>query len=82
MCTGTAVAHFLNCFLGACPNPSAGVTEAPARAPRSRRRAKKTHHASPASPPPSPDWQNLTPKALFAQIKQELKVCGLSFLIL
>lgn len=75
MCTGAAVAHFLNCFLGACPSPAVGAPEAPARAPRSRgRRSKKAHHASPASPPPSPDWQNLTPKSLFAQIKQELKV--------
>ncbi|CAH2096174.1 unnamed protein product [Euphydryas editha] len=78
MCTGAAVAHFLNCFLGACPSPAPGAPEAPGKAPaRPRgRRAKKTHHASPAapaSPPPSPDWQNLTPKALFAQIKQELK---------
>nr|XP_026499618.1 clustered mitochondria protein homolog [Vanessa tameamea] len=75
MCTGAAVAHFLNCFLGACQNPAASVAEAPAKAgPRSRgRRAKKTHHTSPSSPPPSPDWQNITPKALFAQIKQELK---------
>ncbi|XP_045772726.1 clustered mitochondria protein homolog [Maniola jurtina] len=74
MCTSAAVSHFLNCFLGACPTPVASAAEAPARAPRARgRRAKKTHHAAPASPPPSPDWQNLTPRTLFAQIKQELK---------
>ncbi|XP_045448281.1 clustered mitochondria protein homolog [Melitaea cinxia] len=74
MCTGAAAAHFLNCLLGASAAPAPGGAEAPGRAPpRSRRRARRAHHAAPASPPPAPDWQNLTPRALFAQIKHELK---------
>ncbi|XP_038210075.1 clustered mitochondria protein homolog, partial [Zerene cesonia] len=77
MCTGAAVSHFLNCLLGACGSPVAPAGEAPAAARSTRprgRRARRARHASPPSPAsPSPDWQNLTPKALFAQIKQELK---------
>ncbi|OWR43803.1 putative eukaryotic translation initiation factor 3 subunit [Danaus plexippus plexippus] len=71
MCTSAAVAHFLNCLLGACPNPVASMCEAPAKVTRSRGRRSKKNHTS--SPPPTPDWQNLTPRTLFTQIKQELK---------
>ncbi|CAH0585711.1 unnamed protein product [Chrysodeixis includens] len=83
MCIGAAVAHFLSCLIGACPNPAAGVTEGPGSVRGARgagpprggrgRRARRLAHSTPAPPSPHPDWQNLTPKALFTQIKQELK---------
>ncbi|KAJ2949005.1 hypothetical protein O0L34_g5945 [Tuta absoluta] len=80
MCIGAAVAHFLNCLLGACPTPSISASEAPAvaRAGKgSRGRRTRRHNASaPAPAPPTPahpDWHNLTPKALFSQIRHELK---------
>ncbi|XP_049873829.1 clustered mitochondria protein homolog [Pectinophora gossypiella] len=75
MCVGSAVAHFLNCLVGACaaPTPGAGAAGAApgagraARPPRGRRAR--------ARPPPAaaPDWHNLTPKTLFSQIRHELK---------
>lgn len=77
MCIGTAVAHFLNCLLGACPTPGISPAEGVAggrgagRGGRGRRSRKHAHSQPAASP--LPDWQNLTPKSLFAQIKQELK---------
>lgn len=88
MCIGAAVAHFLSCLIGACPNPAAGVSEGPGSVRGARgagpprggrgRRARRLAHSTPAPPSPHPDWQNLTPKALFSQIKQELKVSFIS----
>ncbi|XP_035440055.2 clustered mitochondria protein homolog isoform X1 [Spodoptera frugiperda] len=76
MCIGAAVAHFLNCLLGACGSPALSAAEGPGaarptRGPRGRRARRHAHAAPP--PDPHPDWQNLTPKSLFSQIKQELK---------
>lgn len=77
MCIGAAVAHFLNCVLGACASPALSTPEGPgagrgsARGGRGRRARRHAHNTAPASP--HPDWQNLTPRSLFAQIKQELK---------
>ncbi|XP_053609016.1 clustered mitochondria protein homolog isoform X2 [Plodia interpunctella] len=73
MCTGSAVAHFLNCLVGSCAALSASAGDAPvsrARSTRSRR-ARRQHHAAP--PPPAADWQHLTQRSLFSQIRQELK---------
>ncbi|CAK1580275.1 unnamed protein product [Parnassius mnemosyne] len=77
MCTGAAAAHFLSCLLGACAAPAAAAAECPARAARPRHRRHR-RHARAASPAPAPaaaaaDWHHLTPKALFTQIKHELK---------
>ncbi|XP_060803381.1 clustered mitochondria protein homolog [Amyelois transitella] len=74
MCTGAAVAHFLNCLLGACASIQPGAGEAPvcARSGRGARSRRARRHHQPAPPPPS-DWQNLTHKSLFSQIRQELK---------
>ncbi|XP_063536428.1 clustered mitochondria protein homolog isoform X1 [Cydia strobilella] len=71
MCIGSGVAHFLNCLLGLCaaPGVSGAATLAPARGRGGR--GRRTRRPAPAGP--LPEWQNLTPKALFAQIKQELK---------
>ncbi|XP_028163527.1 clustered mitochondria protein homolog isoform X1 [Ostrinia furnacalis] len=75
MCIGGAVAHFLNCLLGACPSPGVSAGEAPAagRGARGGRGRRTRRHHPPPQPPPNTDWQNLTPKALFSQIKAELK---------
>ncbi|XP_068633000.1 clustered mitochondria protein homolog isoform X2 [Battus philenor] len=77
MCTGAAAAHFLSCLLGACAAPTAAAPECPAPArsrPRGRRARRHPRPASPTSPAsPAAHWQNLTPKALFSQIKHELK---------
>lgn len=76
MCIGAAVAHFLNCLLGACPTPAVaggaawGGGRGGGRSGRGRRGRRHAH----AQPSPLPDWQNLTPKALFSQIRHELKV--------
>lgn len=77
MCIGSAVAHFLNCLLGACQAPAVSAGPAPGGgrgAGRGGRGRKSRKHNSHAPPSPLPDWQNLTPKALFSQIKHELKV--------
>lgn len=79
MCIGGAVAHFLNCLVGACPNPAVSAGEAPAAAGvrgarGGRGRRTRRHHHQPQPQPPNTDWQNLTPKSLFSQIKNELKV--------
>ncbi|CAG5046078.1 unnamed protein product [Parnassius apollo] len=80
MCTGAAAAHFLSCLLGGCAAPAAAAGECPARAtrPRGRRHRRHARAASPApaaahTSAPAADWHLLTPKALFTQIKQELK---------
>lgn len=85
MCIGVAVAHFLNCLVGACPAPAVSVAESVGaargsgarggRGRRARRHATATNASGAAATAASPhsDWRNLTPKALFAQIKQELK---------
>ncbi|XP_041979398.1 clustered mitochondria protein homolog isoform X1 [Aricia agestis] len=70
MCTGAAVAHFLNCLLGACPSPAVGGAELGVERVRPRRRRK---NADPPPPQAQSNWQNLTPKSLFSQIRQELK---------
>lgn len=73
MCIGSAVAHFLNCLLGACPSPNVPAGEEPSRAAhRVRRRARK--HGPPTNVVTTPNpTQTLTPKSLFSQIKAELK---------
>ncbi|XP_026327477.1 clustered mitochondria protein homolog [Hyposmocoma kahamanoa] len=74
MCTGAAVAHFLNCLLGACASPAPSACEAPAPA-RGGGRGGRGRRSKRPQPPasPHPEWQNLTPKALFSQIRHELK---------
>ncbi|GBP23247.1 Clustered mitochondria protein homolog [Eumeta japonica] len=77
MWVGAGVAHFLNCLLSACSNPPVPVAEepAPARA-AGRTRGRRTRRGhTPQQTPASPhrDWQSLTPKSLFSQIKSELK---------
>ncbi|CAG9786744.1 unnamed protein product [Diatraea saccharalis] len=77
MCIGGAAAHFLNCLLSGCPSPVASAGEAPAATGRGSRggrgRRTRRHHQQPPPQHHSSDWQNLTPKALFHQIKNELK---------
>ncbi|CAK1551094.1 unnamed protein product [Leptosia nina] len=81
MYTGAAAAHFLNCLLGACDNPTPSPPENPVPAPasarstRTRRRARNRHRANTSPSPSSPaqHWQTLTPRQLFTQIQQELE---------
>ncbi|XP_048478328.1 clustered mitochondria protein homolog isoform X3 [Plutella xylostella] len=75
MCIGVAVAHFLNCLLGACPNPSVPSGEEPGRARGSGGRAgrgRRTRKPAPAAAP-APEWSALTPSKLHHHIKHELK---------
>ncbi|CAB3261476.1 unnamed protein product [Arctia plantaginis] len=77
MCIGAAVAHFLNCLIGGCATPALSAPDGPVAARGATRggrgRRSRKHGYTPTPPSPNPDWQNLTPKSLFTQIKQELK---------
>ncbi|XP_059052836.1 clustered mitochondria protein homolog isoform X2 [Achroia grisella] len=87
LCVGAAVAHFLNCLVGACAAAGAGAADVPAAARAAgggrgaRARRARRHHAAaapaaaapPAAARAAPDWRNLTHKSLFSQIRQELK---------
>ncbi|RVE51305.1 hypothetical protein evm_004109 [Chilo suppressalis] len=80
MCIGGAAAHFLNCLLGTWATPVASAGDAPVAAggrAGSRggrgRRTRRHHHQPLPQHHHASDWQNLTPKALFGQIKSELK---------
>ena len=64
------IAHFLNCLLSSCAQPKAS-NRPEELVMKKKRRSKKEQEAS--SPPA---WAALTPKALWAQIRLDLKVRG------
>merc|ERR1719282_2154864 len=67
-----SVSHFMNCLLSSCPNPSAVVPDQMHKK-RSRNKSKKSAKQSPLAPSDSVEWASLTPKTLWAQIRQEAK---------
>merc|ERR1719431_1319161 len=67
-----SVSHFLNCLLSSCPSPSATVPDQIHKK-RSRNKSKKSSKQSPLTPTDSVEWASLTPKSLWAQIRQEAK---------
>merc|ERR1719431_1261690 len=67
-----SVSHFMNCLLSSCPNPSAVVPDQMHKK-RSRNKSKKSTKQSPLAPSDSVEWVNLTPKTLWAQIREEAK---------
>jgi len=67
-----SVSHFMNCLLSSCPTPSAVVPDQMHKK-RSRNKSKKSAKQSPLAPSDSVEWASLTPKTLWAQIRQEAK---------
>ena len=67
-----SISHFLNCLLSSCPTPSCTVPDQIHKK-RNRNKSKKSTKASPLTPTDSVEWANLTPKALWTQIKNEAK---------
>merc|ERR1719295_714061 len=67
-----SISHFLNCLLSSCPTPSCTVPDQIHKK-RNRNKSKKSTKASPLAPTDSVEWANLTPKTLWAQIKNEAK---------
>jgi len=67
-----SVSHFLNCLLSSCPTPTTTVPDQIHKK-RSRNRSKKSSKLSPLTPTDSVEWASLSPKTLWAQIKQEAK---------
>jgi len=69
----SAVSHFLNCLLSSCPSPVTVIPDQLHSKKRSRNRSKKQTKQSPLTPTDSVEWASLTPKALWAQVKNECK---------
>merc|ERR1719495_2279892 len=69
----SAVSHFLNCLFSSCPNPVTVIPDQLHSKRRSRNRSKKQTKQSPLTPTDSVEWASLTPKALWAQVKNECK---------
>ena len=67
-----SISHFLNCLLSSCPTPSCTVPDQIHKK-RNRSKSKKSTKTSPLAPTDSVEWANLTPKTLWAQIKNEAK---------
>jgi len=67
-----SVSHFMNCLLSSCPNPTAVVPDQMHKR-RNRNKSKRTTKQSPLTPTDSVEWVNLTPKTLWAQIREEAK---------
>jgi len=67
-----SISHFLNCLLSSCPTPSCTVPDQIHKK-RNKNKSKKSTKTSPLAPTDSVEWANLTPKTLWAQIKNEAK---------
>lgn len=69
-----AIAHFLNCLLysGTVSNPSQSVDELQSKT--AKKRNKRKGRNNPLLNGDSNEWATLSPKLLWMQIKQELKV--------
>ncbi|CAL4122447.1 unnamed protein product [Meganyctiphanes norvegica] len=66
ICLSSAIAHFLNCYLSSCTNPHASSKN-------DELLSKKKRKKHPFSNSVVAEWASMTPKSLWAQIKEELK---------
>ncbi|KAB7494599.1 Clustered mitochondria-like protein [Armadillidium nasatum] len=62
----SAVSHFLNCFLSSCNNPHPPIKN-------DELVSKKKKRKQPFSNSANNDWQSLSPKSLWSQIKSNVK---------